>query len=150
MRLLRARFIIEQAALKPGFITKIVKELLDLNIDSMSIESLKHYSAILCFNYEAINSHYMIELDVWQARELQKSALKAAQRAKTLKYPKLEYKVMLHCLTFQQILRPSFIDQQRQLLISRNMKKKLSPLIQSFCALRYLKFEKNDEALRLI
>ena len=30
------------------------------------------------------------------------------------------------------------------------MRKKLSPVIYSFCALRYIKFEKNEEALRLI
>lgn len=45
--------------------TKIVNELLEMKVDSMSIESLKHFAAILCFNYESINSHYAIEMDIW-------------------------------------------------------------------------------------
>lgn len=143
LRLLRARLIIEQAALKPGFMTKILKELLEMKVETMSVEALKHYAAILCFNYEAINAHYAIEMDVWQARELQKTAMQAALCAKAAGYPKLEYKVMLHCLSFQQILRPTYIDQQRTTLMSRNMKTKLTPHIMSFCALRWLKFDNN-------
>ena len=65
-----------------------------------------------------------------------------------LGYGRLKDRVKLEGLTALQTQRSDQIDDQRKKLMSMNMCTKLTPLIMSYCCLRYLKKEQYDEALR--
>lgn len=131
MRLLRARFIIEHAVMRHGFIRRVFDALQDAaGVDKVatakdvdfvakgpypvSVEVLKHYCAILCQNYSSVDMVSLQELDLYQSRQLWKLADKLASRhASDLGYNRIKDRIKLEGLTSLSVLRADQIDEQR-------------------------------------
>ena len=66
VRLIRARFSIELSAARAGVYKRASDSLkgLEKDLKALSVETLKHYVAILCQNYE-VHEFKSIEIDDW-------------------------------------------------------------------------------------